>query len=466
MYVHLQIDILKKSKEEKENNENNTENKYIGKTKEELQECLETEQRWLERCKEGSDAYNRRKKNIEDINSLLSKQTNNKNQISPENIEKARNLLAVIRKQYGELQLTKSGKFSETAEGKAALDDIATNIYKYSKLIGKDGQEINNFNKILGDNISDKNNEVLLKYYQNAIDRAKEVQELANNISNESGNTAKGKGAKSENAFNNLPVLIDEADKQEEVSESAKETEQSVLAEANSIEKVEKIAKAAAKSKDEFRKANENVADSAKETEENVNAEAKAMNEIAKIDSIDKQSNEFKEASKMAHEYFDELGDIATITKTVGTYNTYNKDKSAYEQQQRISYRVTDVDGNSRTFTPQGELIGSKDTINAKKAYDDLLVAMQECYEEQLKLQTNKGDAVTENKLLEARQKYADAEQKINELRDRGLAISEKEIQINQKAEAYNTALLENVEKYNNENLSYISNMINKAEEC
>lgn len=459
------LDILKKSKEEKENNENNTENKYIGKTKEELQECLETEQRWLERCKEGSDAYNRRKKNIEDINSLLSKQTNNKSQISPENIEKARNLLAVIRKQYGELQLTKSGKFSETAEGKAALDDIATNIYKYSKLIGKDGQEINNFNKILGDNISDKNNEVLLKYYQNAIDRAKEVQELANNISNESGNTAKGKGAKSENAFNNLPVLVDEADKQEEVSESAKETEQSVLAEANSIEKVEKIAKTAAKSKDEFRKANENVADSAKETEENVNAEAKAMNEIAKIDSIDKQSNEFKEASKMAHEYFDELGDIATITKTVGTYNTYNKDKSAYEQRQRISYRVTDVDGNSRTFTPQGELIGSKDTINAKKAYDDLLVAMQECYEEQLKLQTNKGDAVTENKLLEARQKYADAEQRINELRDRGLAISEKEIQINQKAEAYNTALLENVEKYNNENLSYISNMINKAEE-
>lgn len=47
--------------------------KFAGKTQEELQQCLATEEKWLARCKEGSDAYDKRKANIEKINSLLQK---------------------------------------------------------------------------------------------------------------------------------------------------------------------------------------------------------------------------------------------------------------------------------------------------------------------------------------------------------------------------------------------------------
>lgn len=44
---------------------------FVGKTNEELKECLANEEKWLTRCKEGSDKYKERKANIEEINSLL-----------------------------------------------------------------------------------------------------------------------------------------------------------------------------------------------------------------------------------------------------------------------------------------------------------------------------------------------------------------------------------------------------------
>ena len=45
---------------------------YASMTQEELQQCLATEEKWFAKCKEGSEAYERRKKNIEEIQSLLS----------------------------------------------------------------------------------------------------------------------------------------------------------------------------------------------------------------------------------------------------------------------------------------------------------------------------------------------------------------------------------------------------------
>lgn len=45
---------------------------YDSMSEEELQKCLATEEKILARCKEGSEAYNRRKQTIEEINTLLS----------------------------------------------------------------------------------------------------------------------------------------------------------------------------------------------------------------------------------------------------------------------------------------------------------------------------------------------------------------------------------------------------------
>ena len=61
------------SKDAKDNQEEVS--KFAGKTNEELQQCLATEEKWLARCKEGTKAYNSRKANIEEINALLSSST-------------------------------------------------------------------------------------------------------------------------------------------------------------------------------------------------------------------------------------------------------------------------------------------------------------------------------------------------------------------------------------------------------
>ena len=240
----------------------------------------------------------------------------------------------------------------------------------------------------------------------------------------------------------NPPALVDD---------SAEKTTKALEDESVAMDKVEKAARKSAKSKKDFADANKKDAQSAEETEKNVLAETNAfdkLNNELSTDVISDQSEEFKKASKMAHEYFEELGDIVSITKTMGTYNAYNKENNAYEKQQRISYRVVDTEGKSRTFNPQGDLIGSKDVIDVAKAYNKLESAMKECYELELKMQTEKGDAVIENKLVDAREKYAKAEEEVNNLRDKGLSIAERELRIDEKALAYNEALLSNTQKY------------------
>lgn len=231
------------------------------------------------------------------------------------------------------------------------------------------------------------------------------------------------------------------------VDDTADETARALEKESKAMDKVEKAAKKSTKSKKDFAKANKEDAQSADETTTSVLAEAKAMDYLS-TDVIDKQSDEFKQAAKTAHDYFKELGDIVSITRTMGTYNAFNKENNSYEKKQRVSYRVVDTEGRSRTFNPQGDLIGSKDVINVTKAYDKLESVMKECYDLELKMQTEKDDAVIENKLVDARERYAKAEEEVNNLRDKGLSIAERELKINEQALAYNEALVQNTQKY------------------
>lgn len=507
-------------------------------------------------------------------------------------LDKAKNVLDYIRKVYSELGKTKSGKFTESQSGKAALDDLGTRLYSYSKYIGKSG-EIPNLKKVLGDaDLSEQNEKLILKYYQNAINRAEELNAML----------VEAPKLVNDNAFSNLPQLEDEGrnqysdkdivfetdaviqdtsklvEKYEEeaqaaekaaeknkqlakerelasdkysddqivfetdavlkdnselveqyekqgksveetrkelqeslaveerylkvckegseaynrrlenirkikeelsalvnfttvgepqsygftmkdsevdgskdqpnlVDDTAEETAKALEKESEAMDKVEKAAKKSAKSKKDFAKANKEDAQSADNTTTSVLAEAKAMDYLS-TDVIDKQSDEFKRAAKTAHDYFEELGDIVSITRTMGTYNAFNKENNSYEKKQRVSYRVVDTEGRSRTFNPQGDLIGSKDVVNVTKAYDKLESVMKECYDLELKMQTEKGDAVIENKLVDARERYAKAEEEVNNLRDKGLSIAERELKINEKALAYNEALSQNAQKY------------------
>ena len=73
-YKQLRLDYRKSLNETPVSTETKSSqetSQFIGKTKEELEECLKTEEKWLSRCKEGSEKYKQRQQNIEEINSLL-----------------------------------------------------------------------------------------------------------------------------------------------------------------------------------------------------------------------------------------------------------------------------------------------------------------------------------------------------------------------------------------------------------
>lgn len=64
---------------------------YDSMSEEELQKCLATEEKILARCKEGSEAYNRRKQTIEEINTLLSSKKGQTDTIPESDLESKEN---------------------------------------------------------------------------------------------------------------------------------------------------------------------------------------------------------------------------------------------------------------------------------------------------------------------------------------------------------------------------------------
>ena len=69
--ISAEINVKPNSKISSDASTSKNTSQFIGKTKEELEECLKIEERYYRKCKEGSDAYNIRKQNIEIIKGLL-----------------------------------------------------------------------------------------------------------------------------------------------------------------------------------------------------------------------------------------------------------------------------------------------------------------------------------------------------------------------------------------------------------
>ena len=219
------------------------------------------------------------------------------------------------------------------------------------------------------------------------------------------------------------------------------ESTEEIQNENNAFDETDKSAKKAAKSKEEFKKSNKLLAEGASESSKEINNEINALSSIndqIQTINLDKNSEEFKNAAKSARQYFNELGEIASITRTSGTYNTYNSHTGKTEQEQRISYRITDVNGNSRTVNPQGELIGSKDIVRVVDEYKKYLRIQEEIYKINLKEASN-GKLTAEqlskrDKLLKDIQDQTD---KLFDLEQKGLENAELRDEIYRRQQAY-----------------------------
>ena len=243
-------------------------------------------------------------------------------------------------------------------------------------------------------------------------------------------------------------------------------TEQStkeIQNENNAFDQIDKSAKKAAKSKEAFKKSNESLAVGAEKSAEIINEESNALSNIENSVStihLDRNSEEFQNAAKSARQYFNELGEIASITRTSGTYNTYNKHTGKTEQFLKTSYRITDVNGNSRTIDPQGNLIGSKDVVNVTASYKEYLKIQEEIYE--LSLKEAKGQQLTEEE-LSRRVKLTNDLNKQSEilfdLEQKGLENAEMRDEILRRNQSYEQTLIDTKIK------SLVSNPVKGFEE-
>ena len=240
--------------------------------------------------------------------------------------------------------------------------------------------------------------------------------------------------------------VADKSTKQVKIS-NTDDSVNMINSETNAFDVVSESAEKASSAKDKFNKSNQLLAIGASESADAINGEVTALstvaNEIENID-LDKNSEEFKNAAKSARQYFNELGEIASITKTSGTYNTYNRHTGKTEQFLRTSYRITDVNGNSRTIDPQGNLIGSKDIINVTSSYRDYLKIQEEIYD--LNLKEAKGQQLTEEELSKRLKLLNDIQNQSNilfDLEQKGLENAELRDEILRRQQAYEQTIID-----------------------
>ena len=222
--------------------------------------------------------------------------------------------------------------------------------------------------------------------------------------------------------------------------ETDKSTE-SINKESEALNNVSKEALKASNAKDSFTASNKSLAESTLSSAEGIASESSALKDIESV-SLDRTSEEFKKATSFAHKFFEELGEIASVIKTTGTYNSKTKD--GYKKFLATSYRLTDVNGNSRTFDPEGIIIGSKDIDNIDAAYNNVLNTMKEIHKLQSKnIIDGTLGTVDSSNLEKYKSSLVKYQIELNSLESRGFLISEKHNDIERLRVANAKELLE-----------------------
>lgn len=160
--------------------------------------------------------------------------------------------------------------------------------------------------------------------------------------------------------INSSSIHIQGSSIDSEIDESADK----ILEESRAFDSTMNSAKEAADSKIKFAEANKKVNESAMASISSISGEHNELDSITT--SLEKNSQEYKEASESFREAFPDFGNLSSITKQVGTFN----DKEG-KPQQRISYRFRDTDGNSITTDPGMNIIGEKNVLKAMDAYKE-----------------------------------------------------------------------------------------------
>lgn len=302
-------------KQEILNKEVQNTNEYFNKTKKELQEIINKETAHLETLKKNTKEYRETKKIISEVNAELerraakraSKSTGKSN---TKTTNTNNELLDSIRKQYADLSLTKTGKISEAITNKDKLSALASSLFDYSKQIGKEGQKLN-LNKILKTKLSEKNAEILAKYYQSVVENAKKID----------ASTKESSKLKATKKATKQPVVKKEEETQKEVELNKKAYDQYL-----SVQEKYYSLKAKSDSGDQSAIVQQKLVESAKELErlqEDINKLEKAgLTDKEKQLQIDQRRVAYEETIKQKIQERQESSDLKSLDSATAQLNS------------------------------------------------------------------------------------------------------------------------------------------------
>lgn len=197
---------------------------YLNMSQEELQQCLASEEKWLARCKEGSEAYEKRKKNIEEINGLLTTQSQKEVDNAKKESENVLEIYRSIGKHNGGILRSDMNDFGTFWGSDGDSTKLAYDGHTYKANLDKAGVKtltIDAKNSLWSD-IDFKNQKMmtdeLLEYAKKAGYQLLEIL----NVNDKSGGNVYG--IIDDNILKNIEVYIDDANQAVRASELLEKT--------------------------------------------------------------------------------------------------------------------------------------------------------------------------------------------------------------------------------------------------
>ena len=414
--------------------------KFIGLSKEQLQDCLAEEEKWLARCKEGSANYEKRKAAIEEIKSLMSGMDNTSTTEPPKPKAKEKvDLAEVSKKQISQILEKFENNEVDTLESFYKLDQIFERNTDVLEQMGK-GEDAAEFKKQFEEVRKRILTELLRPIAQKYLGEDAEfnIKESVRRQGNKEGNPKfKSYRIQGEKDYVTVDPFGNLIGKDKNVNESLTQSKQAKK-EAESLEKQVK------KAEEDVQKAEENLEKSKKklagdkqkyqddkEQKERDNLvkeyEKKAAQQQKENEQLERERTKAEEDVRKAQENLEKAQ--KKLAEDEQKYQDSKDQKNRNELTREYDKKETQQQRNSE----QREKEIERARANAQKAQENLEKSEKKLSEDEQKYQDNKAQR-ERDALVKEYEKKTTQQQKEIEQREKEIEKSRAEVQKAQEA--------------------------------
>lgn len=414
--------------------------KFIGLSKEQLQDCLAEEEKWLARCKEGSANYEKRKAAIEEIKSLMSgmDDTSTTEPPKPKAKEKV-DLAEVSKKQISQILEKFENNEVDTLESFYKLDQIFERNTDVLEQMGK-GEDAAEFKKQFEEARKRILTELLRPIAQKYLGEDAEfnIKESVRRQGNKEGNPKfKSYRIQGEKDYVTVDPFGNLIGKDKNVNESLTQSKQAKK-EAESLEKqVKKAEEDVQKAEENLEKSKKKLADDKqkyqndKEQKERDNLvkeyEKKAAQQQKENEQLERERTKAEEDVRKAQE------NLEKAQKKLAEDEQKYQDSKDQKNRNELTREYDKKETQQQRDSEQREKEIERARANAQKAQENLEKSEKKLSEDEQKYQDNKAQK-ERDALVKEYEKKTTQQQKEIEQREKEIEKSRAEVQKAQEA--------------------------------